>query len=576
MNIFSTIKHALVEALPGLFPEMDSLPLHAITTEPPKDSSHGDISTNVAMVLAKPLKQAPMAIAEKCVPILEAHPWVASVAVAKPGFINLTLKKDVWHDVIRTILKEKDAFGNSTLGKGEAINVEYVSINPTGPMHVGHVRGAVYGDSLARLLVKAGYDVTKEYYYNDAGGQIDVLARSSYMRYLEANGQQITIPEGLYPGDYLIPVGEALKETYGATYVGSEESEWLPVIRPFAVKMMMDLIQKDLDGLGVSHDVFTSEQAIHDRDMITKGLERLQSLGHVYRGVLEAPKGKVPEDWEPREQLLFKSTDFGDDVDRPLQKSNGAWTYFAADVGYTLDKIERNFNQLVCVLGADHGGYIKRLKAVSLALSEGKVPYDVKIVQIVHLFDGGEPLKMSKRAGRFVTLQDVLSHVGKDALRFMMLTRKNDASMEFDLEKVKEETKDNPIFYVQYAHARACSVMRHANDMYPDWETRIGGAKLELLTDESEHDIMRLLASWPRMVEAAAEHHEPHRIIFYLQELAAAFHSLWNKGRDVPTLRFLDENQEDLSVSRLAILKSVVYVIASGLALCDITPRETM
>lgn len=576
MNIFSTIRGYLIDAVSSHYHEIEELPLHGITVEPPKDPAHGDLSTNIAMVLARPLKASPMVIAEQFLATLKAHDYIADATIAKPGFINMRLQPEIWHMVIQTILKQGENFGNSTLGNGQSINVEYVSINPTGPMHIGHARGAVYGDTLARLLTKAGYDVTKEYYYNDAGGQIDVLARSAYQRYREAAGENITIPEGLYPGEYLKPVGQAFFEAHGQTYMEKEESEWLPILRPFAVTMMMDLIQRDLDGLGISHDIFTSEQAIHDRDMISQGLKRLEKLGHIYRGVLDPPKGKMPEDWEPREQLLFRATQFGDDVDRPLQKSNGSWTYFAADVGYALDKIERGFNQLIYVLGADHGGYIKRLKAISLALSDGNVPSDVKIVQIVHLFDDGQPLKMSKRAGRFVTLQDVLEHVGKDALRFMMLTRKNDADMEFDLEKVKEETKDNPIFYVQYAHARVCSVMRHANDIFPGWEKQLHEAPLTLLTDPAEYEIISLLASWPRLIESAALHHEPHRIIFYLHDIASSFHSLWNKGREDTSLRFLNETQKPISLARLAILQSVVYVIASGLALCNIEPRQNM
>lgn len=469
--------------------------------------------------------------------------------------------------------------GNSDIGTGQTVNVEYVSANPTGPMHVGHGRGAVVGDALALLLAKAGYKVTKEYYINDAGAQVDVLARSAYLRYREAFGETIEIPEGLYPGDYLVPVGEKLKETFGDKWLNAEEGDYLEEIKAFSINAMMDLIREDLAVLGVTHDVFSSEKELVENGGVDKAITYLEERGLIYTGVLEPPKGKKPEDWEPRPQLLFKASEFGDDVDRPLKKSDGSGTYFASDIAYHFDKFQRGSDQLIDVMGADHGGYVKRMKAAVKAMSEGKAELDIKLAQMVNLMDNGEPVKMSKRAGTFITLREVIDKVGKDVVRFIMLTRKNDAQLEFDFTKVTEQSKDNPVFYVQYAHARCHSVFRKADEEFTDLdrtETALAKADLSLLNDESELTLMRLMAEWPRLIEAAAESHEPHRITYYLYDLASEFHSLWNKGTGDVSLRFLHADNLELTKARLALLKAVSLVIASGLLVLGVEPREEL
>lgn len=571
MNLFADIRALVLTSLTeltaeGVLPE--GLSFDNVAVEPPRDALHGDMATNAAMVLAKPAKSNPRAIAQALADKLSADPRIDSVDVAGPGFINLRLNESLWGDLVTSILTDKD-FGKSTFGSGKKVNVEYVSANPTGPMHVGHTRGAVFGDALASLLDFAGYDVTREYYINDGGGQVDTLARSVYERYREANGLSPEIAEGLYPGDYLVPVGEALKEKYGDSLIGKPESEWLADFRVYSTDAMMDMIRADLKLLGVEMDNFFSEKALYDTGLIESAIGELKDKGLIYRGTLEPPKGQMPDDWEPREQTLFKSTDHGDDVDRAIQKSDGAWTYFAPDIAYHYDKVQRGFDEIIDIFGADHGGYVKRMKAAVSALSDGKVACDIKLVQLVKLFKNGAEFKMSKRAGTFVTLRDVVDQVGADVTRFVMLTRKNDASLDFDFDKVLEQSKDNPVFYVQYAHARVCSVLRKAAD------AGVVLTDTPKFDDPAEITLARKLADWPRQVEIAAKSHEPHRIAFYLYELASDFHALWNKGNDKPELRFL---QDDLAASsaKIALPRAVAVVISSGLGILGVTPAQEM
>ncbi|SEL32458.1 arginine--tRNA ligase [Pacificibacter marinus] len=571
MNLFADIRSLVITSLDAMVAEgalPEGLSFANVAVEPPRDALHGDMATNAAMVLAKPAKSNPRAIAQALADKLAADPWIDSVDVAGPGFINLRLNASVWTGLVETIL-DQDTFGQSTLGAGKKVNVEYVSANPTGPMHVGHTRGAVFGDALASLLDYAGYDVTREYYINDGGGQVDTLARSVFERYREANGLSPEIAEGLYPGDYLVPVGEALKEKYGDSLIGKPESEWLADFRVFSTDAMMDMIRDDLKMLGVEMDNFFSEKALYDTGLIESAIAELKDKGLIYRGTLEPPKGQMPEDWEPREQTLFKSTEHGDDVDRAIQKSDGAWTYFAPDIAYHYDKVQRGFDEIIDIFGADHGGYVKRMKAAVSALSDGKVACDIKLVQLVKLFKDGKEFKMSKRAGTFVTLRDVVEQVGADVTRFVMLTRKNDASLDFDFDKVLEQSKDNPVFYVQYAHARVQSVLRKAADAGVDL------TNTPKFDDPAEITLARKLADWPRQVEIAAKSHEPHRIAFYLYELASDFHALWNKGNDKPELRFL---QDDLAASsaKIALPRAVAVVISAGLGILGVTPAQEM
>ena len=561
MNLFNHIRQQLFVVLESVAPGTS---LAAVTVEPPRDASHGDVSTNAAMVLAGQLKQKPRELAEKIAQKLEGLDYITRVDVAGPGFINLSFAPAFWQQIIPGILNADTSYGDSKAGAGVKVNVEYVSANPTGPLHIGHARGAVYGDALALLLKKAGYDVTKEYYINDAGAQVDVLARSAYLRYREACGETIgEIPTGLYPGDYLIPAGQALKEKFGDSLLGKPEQEWLQTVKRFTVDAMMKLIREDLASLNIFHDVFVSEQSLHDAKKIEETIENLKAKGLIYRGVLEPPKGKKPDDWEEREQLLFKSTDYGDDSDRALQKPNGEYTYFAADLAYAQDKINRGFTTLVYMLGADHGGYKRRMEAAVSALSDKKSVADIKLCQLVHLFQNGEPFKMSKRAGTFITVRDVYEAVGRDILRFIMLTRKNDMVMDFDLEKVKEQSKDNPVFYVQYAHARCHSLLRIAQAEMPaalDTPYDVG-----LLSSEGEMALIRGLAQFPRMIEQAAAANEPHRVAYYLQELAGWFHGLWNQGQASESSRFLVRDNLQLTAARLALARAVATVVASGL-----------
>ena len=580
MNLFSDIRDLVVASLTDLAAEgvlPKGLDLSAVAVEPPRDAAHGDMATNAAMVLAKPANMQPRAIAEALAARLMADPRVAGADVAGPGFLNLRLDPALWHMLVRATLVAGTDYGRSALGQGLKVNVEFVSANPTGPMHVGHTRGAVFGDALARLLSFAGWDVTREYYINDGGAQVDVLARSAYERYREAHGLEPAIAEGLYPGDYLIPVGEALKAKYGDSLLEQPESVWLKDVRDFATDMMMAEIRNDLKVLGVEMDVYSSEKALYGTGEIEAAIATLRGMGLIYEGTLEPPKGKEPEDWEPRVQTLFRSTAHGDDVDRPVQKSDGSWTYFAPDIAYHYNKVKRGFDQLIDIFGADHGGYVKRMKAAVSALSNGRVPLDIKLIQLVKLYKNGEPFKMSKRAGTFVTLRDVVEQAGADVTRFVMLTRKNDAPLDFDFDKVLEQSKDNPVFYVQYANARVNSVLRKAREAGIDVsEAALQGADLSVLTHEAELAMAKKIAEWPRLVEIAARNNEPHRVAFYLYELASEFHGLWNRGNDDTTLRFVQEGNVAISQAKIALARSVSVVISSGLAILGVTPVEEM
>lgn len=583
MNLFKYFQSEINVALEQLVAEGKlpaGLDTARVTAEPPREAAHGDVATNAAMVLSKAAGQKPRDLAESLAGKLRAHPMVTGVEVAGPGFINLRLADAFWADRLAEVVRAGAGYGQSDLGAGKSVNVEYVSANPTGPMHIGHARGAVVGDALASLLAKAGFSVTREYYINDAGAQVDVLARSTHLRYQEALGVEIgEIPEGLYPGDYLKPVGQNLAQMHGERYRDAPEEEWLPQFRQFAVDAMMGMIRQDLVALGVAHDVFTSERQLVEAGAVDAALTYLEGLGHIYTGVLEPPKGKLPDDWESRPQVLFKATAFGDDVDRPLKKSDGSFTYFASDIAYHLDKVNRGFPAMIDIWGADHGGYVKRMQAAVKAVSNGQADLDVKLCQMVNLLKGGQPYRMSKRAGTFVTLRDLVDAVGKDVVRFIMLTRKNDAHLDFDLDKVLEQTRDNPVFYVNYAHARCHSVLRHAQDMWPDLDLSadsLAQADLTRLTDPAELALIRVLAGWPRLIESAAEAHEPHRVAFYLYDVAQAFHGLWNKGKDDTQLRFLIEDDKTLSVARLALLMGVISVIASGLGVFGVEPRKEM
>jgi len=578
--------HAVCRALGGEGVLPAGIDLSRVVVEPPKDPTHGDMATNAAMVLAKEARAKPRDLADKIADKLRADPIVEKVDVAGPGFINLTLKTSAWFGALRTVLAQGKSYGRSASGAGEKVNVEYVSANPTGPMHVGHCRGAVFGDALASLLSFAGYDVTKEYYINDAGAQVDVLARSAFLRYREALGESIgEIPEGLYPGDYLKPVGEALAKDYGDKLTRQLEAEWLPVVRAKAIAMMMEMIKGDLAALNIRHDVFFSERSLNQNgnDQVGATIAGLRAKGDVYEGRLPPPKGAPVEDYEDREQTLFRATAFGDDVDRPLKKSDGSYTYFASDIAYHKTKFDRGFLNMVDVWGADHGGYIKRVQAAIKAVTGDKATLDVKIVQLVKLLRNGEPVKMSKRSGDFVTLREVVDEVGSDAVRFMMLFRKNDAVLDFDLAKVIEQSKDNAVFYVQYGHARGHSVFKNAREAVPELPADEAGrvaflrdAKIERLSDPVELSLIRQIAIFPRIVEAAAAAHEPHRIAFYLYDLASEFHALWTKGRDMPHLRFIIQNDAEVTIARLALVQGVVSVLASGLAVLGVHAPDEM
>ena len=598
-NIFGDFRRLVVAALDDLVAEgalEAGLDFSRIAIELPRDPAHGDLATNAAMVLAGAARQNPMALAERIAAALAGHELQSgdysgsgfSVTPVRPGFLNIRLDAAVWQAQLPAILRAGTAYGDSTIGGGERVNIEFVSANPTGPMHVGHGRGAVIGDALASLLAKAGFAVHREYYINDAGVQVDALARSLHLRYREALGEEIgEIPEGLYPGDYLIAPAGALAERDGGKWLGRPQAEWLAPLRDFAVAAMMRLIREDFAALGMAFDTFASERALVESGAVAECLAALEQRGLIYVGRLDPPKGRPPpEDWEPQPLTLFRSSQFGDDVDRPVKRSDGSLTYFATDIAYHRDKYRRGFATLIDLMGADHGGHIKRIQAAVRAISDGKATLDLKIYQFVSLFDQGEPVRMSKRAGTFVTLREVLDRLdeltdghGQGVFRFIMLTRRNDQVLDFDFAKVTEQSRDNPVFYVQYAHARAASVMRHAAEQLPPGrltDVALATAPLARLGDSLELALIRLLASWPRTVEAAAEAHEPHRIAFFLHEVAAQFHLLWTKGRDEATLRFLIADDADLTLARLALVRAVAIVIASGLAVFGIEPVEEM
>ena len=579
MNIYSNIRDLVVSSLDKMvsvgFLEI-GLRYDNISVEPPRDQAHGDMATNAAMVLAKLANKPPRKIAEYLSNILISDERVREVNVAGPGFINIRIEEPVLQSVVKSSLLLGSKYGQTQLGNGKRVNVEYISANPTGPLHVGHTRGAVFGDALSNLLNYVGYDVTREYYINDGGTQVDVLARSVYLRYLEAHGQEVVFEDGTYPGEYLVEVGLALKAEVGDRFLKEDEKVWLEFIRDYSTDIMMKLIREDLDSLGIKMDNYFSEKSVYSERKIDLTIEQLSKRGLIYEGVLEPPKGKKLDDWSPRKQTLFKSTNFGDDVDRPVKKSDGTWTYFAPDIAYHFDKIDRGYDILIDILGADHGGYVKRMKAAVLALSDTKVELDVKLVQLVKLYRNGVPFKMSKRAGTFVTLSDLIQEVGSDVVRFVMLTRKNDAPLDFDLEKVLDQSKDNPVFYVQYAHARVCSVLRKAVEADIDVsDQNLASADLSQNNHQVELRLIKKLAEWPRLVQVSAKTNEPHRVAFYLYELAGDFHSLWNKGNDEKRLRFIQEDTT-IALAKLALARSVAIVISSGLSILGVEAVSEM
>lgn len=585
MNLFTDFESRIkdiLETLDAVREKRSELDFSRINVEPPRDPSHGDVATNAAMVLAKPLGMNPRALADLIVEKLKQDSEVTDVSVAGPGFINVRLSVSYWQKLLTAMVRSGADYGRSTTGAGRKVNVEYVSANPTGPMHVGHCRGAVIGDALANLLTFAGYDVTKEYYINDAGSQIDVLARSAFLRYRQALGEEIgEIPSGLYPGDYLVPVGEALADEFGTSLRLMPEDKWMPLVKERTIDAMMAMIREDLAALNVTHDVFFSERTLHANGAakIRTAINDLTFKGHVYKGTLPPPKGQLPEDWEDREQTLFRSTEVGDDIDRPLIKSDGTYTYFAADVAYFKDKFDRGFDEMIYVLGADHGGYVKRLEALARAVSGGASKLTVLLCQLVKLYREGEPVKMSKRSGDFVTLRDVVDEVGRDPVRFMMIYRKNSEPLDFDFAKVTEQSKDNPVFYVQYAHARCRSVFRQAADAFPDLDLSsvdLAGAINGAIVDPAELQLVAKLAEYPRVIEAAALAQEPHRIAFYLYDLAAAFHGHWNKGKENPELRFVNDKNRELSTARLGLVHAVASVLKSGLSITGTSAPEEM
>lgn len=584
LNHFVYLRDELVSILDALSAGgslPDGLDFGRVAVEPPRDPEHGDVATNAAMVLAKAASMKPRDLAALIAAELVQIPDVTEADIAGPGFINIRLSDEFWRTRLREILGAGAAYGDSDFGQGRSVNIEYVSANPTGPMHVGHGRGAVVGDALARLLAKAGFSVTKEYYINDAGAQVDTLARSLHLRYRQAHHEDVgDLPEAFYPGEYLIKAGEQLKAESGPKWLSMEEAEWLEPLRQYAVEAMMVLIKDDLAALGVEHDVFSSERALVEGGGVDAVVGRLKDRDLIYTGVLEPPKGKIPDDWEPRPQTLFRATGFGDDVDRPVQKSDGSWTYFATDMAYHLDKFERGFPEMIDIWGADHGGYVKRMQAAVNALTGDQGGLDVKLCQMVNLMEDGEPVKMSKRSGNFITLREVIDEVGRDVVRFIMLTRKNDAQLDFDMAKVTEQSRDNPVFYVQYSHARCRSVLRHAAELFEAADLTpesLAGVPLDRLTDSAEMALIKSMAAWPRTVEAAAAAHEPHRIAYYLHELSGVFHALWTKGaKEDTSLRFITETDKPLTLARLALVSALASVIASGLAVMGVDPVEEM
>ncbi|AJC79061.1 arginyl-tRNA synthetase [Rhizobium etli bv. phaseoli str. IE4803] len=584
MNLFTDFEARIKTALEQIDlvrEKRSELDFGRITVEPPRDASHGDVATNAAMVLAKPLGSNPRALADVIIAKLKEDADVADVSVAGPGFINIRLAVGYWQRLLASMIASGTDYGRSTLGAGRKVNVEYVSANPTGPMHVGHCRGAVVGDALANLLAFAGYGVEKEYYINDAGSQIDVLARSVFLRYREALGERIgEIPSGLYPGDYLVPVGQSLAADYGVRLHNMPEEQWMPIVKDRTISAMMVMIREDLAALNVHHDIFFSERTLHANGAaaIRTAINDLTFKGYVYKGTLPPPKGQLPEDWEDREQTLFRSTEVGDDMDRPLIKSDGSYTYFAADVAYFKNKFDRSFDEMIYVLGADHGGYVKRLEAVARGVSDGKAKLTVLLCQLVKLYRNGEPVKMSKRSGDFVTLRDVVEEVGRDSVRFMMLYRKNSEPLDFDFAKVTEQSKDNPVFYVQYAHARCMSVFRQAREAFPGLDVSSDDLAKAVagIGDPAELQLVAKLAEFPRIVEAAAQSQEPHRIAFYLYDLASSFHAHWNKGKDQTELRFVNDKNRESSIARLGLVYAVASVLKSGLAITGTAAPDEM
>ncbi|MBX3486653.1 MAG: arginine--tRNA ligase [Candidatus Paracaedibacteraceae bacterium] len=579
MNIFNKLHQDLISILNSLKTEAilpSDLDLSRVVIETPKDPSHGDLATNAAMVLAKAAGMNPRALAEHICARLTAIDHVIKVDVAGPGFINFFMSDEFWQSQLAFILNAQNCYGSSDFGQGESLNAEFVSANPTGPLHTGHSRGAVFGDAIASLLAKVGYRVTREYYINDAGGQTDILARSAYLRYVQACGQTVDEArfEGLYPGDYLVEVGQDLYAQYQDKFVDQPESDWLDPFKRFTIAKMMDNIKDDLLAVGVKMDVFTSERELVEAGGVQRAVEFLTEQGDIYTGILEKPKGHDVDEWEPRPQLLFKATAYGDDVDRPLQKSDGSWTYFAGDIAYHYDKCRRGFNRMVDIFGADHAGYVKRIKAAAAAVTGGKGQVDVKTTQLVNFMDQGQPVKMSKRAGTFITMRDVIDRVGSDVTRFIMLTRHQDMTIDFDFTKVVEQSKDNPVFYVQYAHARCHSVLRHAQELWGD--LTFINTDMSPLTDDAELAMIKILTQLPKQIEVAALVREPHRIATYLYDVAATFHALWNKGKDHVELRFIDPENKQGTMARLALVQSVANVIAEGLIVLGVTPVEEM
>lgn len=576
MNIFNKLKHDIITASTQLYNNSE-IANHA-SIETPKDSFNGDLSSNIAMIIAAKENVPPREVALKFKEILNELPYIASIEIAGPGFINFTIKADSWHTAIEDVLQNESKFFEIDIDKNKNINIEYVSANPTGPMHIGHARGAVYGDVLANILKKVGYSVTKEYYVNDAGSQINDLVSTVILRYREALGEKITITEGLYPGEYLIPVGQALDKEYGDKLLNMDEPKRFKIVKNFAIQKMLDLNKEDLKELGVKHDVFFSEQTLHDNGKIEKTVKLLTDMGLIYEGSVPAPKGKVHAEWENRTQELFKSTKYGDDQDRPIRKADGSWTYFASDLAYAKDKIDRGANHLIYVLGADHSGYVKRIEAIVKALGKERVKVDVKICQLVNFVENGVPVKMSKRLGTFASVQDVNHEVGKDIIRFMMLTRENNKTLDFDLVKVKEQSKENPIFYVQYAHVRTLSILSKAMETIPQSYNSFeaGTYDLSLLSSEEEIEIIKLLANWTKTLETAAKYFEPHRVAFYLINLASKFHALWNFGKENNDYRFIIENNVELTTARLALAKAIQKIIASGLEVIGVEPMTKM
>ncbi len=583
MDIFADFSIRVANAIEQSFggEKLPKTLLDRIVVEPPRDSSHGDLSTNAAMVIAKPLGKNPREIAAKIVEFFEQDEDVKSVEIAGPGFINIRLKSHVWHQVLASILELGSEYGRSDIGKGEKVNIEYVSANPTGPMHVGHTRGAVFGDALASLMQFVNYNVTREYYVNDAGGQVDVLAKSAFLRYREALGEDIgKIPEGLYPGDYLVPVGQALVSEFGKTLLDMPEKQWLELVKSQVLDAMLDLIKQDLAKLNIEHEIFFSEKTLHGKNgEIANTIKWLEEQDLVYQGKLEPPKGKTPEDWEDREQTLFRASNFGDDTDRALVKSDGSYTYFASDIAYHREKYIRGFNHQIVVLGADHSGYIKRLKAAVKAISDGEADVDVRICQLVRLLRNGQQIKMSKRSGELVTLAEVVDEVGSDAVRFMLLFRRNDVPLDFDFALVKEQTRDNPVFYVQYAHARACSIFRTAKKELPDMdisEDALKKADISLASSPEELELISIIAQYPRLIAIAAKAHEPHKIAFYIHEVAKGLHKFWAKGKENPNLRFVNANSLNVTLTRLALVHAVNVVLKSGLAILGVNAPEKL